>query len=226
MFTQRALDFLYHNRLNNSSEWYRQHKADYEAYLLQPFKQLVTDLAPTMLAIDDKLIVEPKVDRSISRIYRDMRLVRDGYRYRDKMWALFVRDKKLYNGLPAFYFELSPYGFSYGCGYYKADAESNNNLYALIRMHAREYLDAVDCVNSQNTFSLCGDPVKPKADASCTEKDVKWLSLSNIGLIVNSKDYALLTSPDLSAVLAEQFKQIAPFYRFLMKAEAMRTAAK
>ena len=224
MFTQRALDFLYFNHKNNSKQWYQQHKEDYQKYLVEPFKELVIALTPTMLSIDDRFIVEPKVDKTISRIYRDMRYASDGYLYRDKMWCVFLRDKKLYNGLPGFYFELSPYGFRYGCGYYQADGQSVKNFRQLILDNSPEYQKAIECYKNQSIFKLYGEKLKTSRYPDYPEEAQEWLMLKNAGLITESQDINLLFSENLGKILAEQFMMIKPFYDMLKKAEEMKNS--
>ena len=94
----KTLDFLFENKLNNSKEWYHAHKKEYTELVLRPLAELVVKLKPTMLELDPDLIVEPRVTRSISRIYRDTRFSKDKSLYRDNMWLIFIRDKKLYEG--------------------------------------------------------------------------------------------------------------------------------
>ena len=222
MFTQRSIDFLYFNHNYNSKEWYKQHKDDYQQYLVRPFAELVTDLTPTMLSIDPHFIVEPKIDKTISRIYRDMRYATDGYLYRDKMWCVFLRDKKLYNGLPGYFFELSPYGFRYGCGYYQADAQSVKNFRQLILDGSKEFQAAFECYKNQSVFQLYGEELKGSKFADCDDEVRNWLNRKNTGLITESNDINLLLSENLSQVLAEQFLSIKPFYDLLAKAEEMK----
>ncbi len=222
MFTQRALDFLYFNHKNNSKIWYQDHKEDYREFLVKPFAELVTALAPTMLSIDANLIVEPKIDKAISRIYRDMRYASDGYLYRDRMWCVFLRDKKLYNGLPGYFFEISPYGFRYGCGYYQADGRSVKNFRQLILDNSPEYKDAMACFKAQNVFTVYGETLKTSRYPDYSPEAQDWLNRKNVGLITESQDIDLLFSENLANVLAEQFLSIKPFYDMLLKAELMK----
>lgn len=224
MFTQRALDFLYFNHLNNSKVWYQEHKSDFQEYLVKPFAELVTDMTPAMLSIDPKFIVEPKIDKTISRIYRDMRYASDGYLYRDRMWCVFLRDKKLYNGLPGYFFELSPYGFRYGCGYYQADGKSVKNFRRLILDGSPEYKAAMECYKSQNVLSVYGEKLKGDRYADTPQEAREWLNLKNIGLIAESKDINLLFSENLAQTLSELFVQIKPFYLLMQKAEEMKSS--
>ncbi|MDE6060121.1 MAG: DUF2461 domain-containing protein [Clostridia bacterium] len=222
MFTQRALDFLYFNHKHNSKQWYQEHKDDYKKYLVEPFAELVTALTPTMLSIDEHFIVEPKVDRTISRIYRDMRYASDGYLYRETMWCTFMRDKKLYNGLPGYFFEISPYSFRYGCGYYQADGQSIKNFRQLILDGSPEFKAAFDCYNNQSVFTLYGEKLKSCKYTEYPPEVQDWLTYKNAGLLTESKDINLLLSKNLADVLAEQFLMIKPFFDLLQKAEEMK----
>lgn len=220
MFTQRTLDFLYHNRRNNSPDWYKAHKQDYQKYVLLPFEQLVKDLREPMLSIDPKFVVEPKVDMTISRIYRDMRFASDGYRYRENVWCIFARDKRAYKGYPGYYFEVSPYNFSYGCGYYSTEPATMENLRKLILSGSEEFQRAEQCVASQKTFSIYGD--KRNSLQGQSQIATELINRANLGLSVQSMDINLLFSDKLSKILAERFLKIKPFYDLLIKAESMR----
>lgn len=127
MFLQKTIDFL-ENRLQNSKVWYKEHKTEYREYVLEPFIEFVNSLAPALLSLDDMIICEPKVNKAISRIYRDMRFSEDKSLYRDIMRCFIMRNKKLYNGFPGFLFELSPNGFRYGCGYYAAGSGTMDSI--------------------------------------------------------------------------------------------------
>ena len=107
--TDEALDFLFINRINNSREFYQQHKSQYRALVVEPLAELVERLAPAVLSIDDQIDCTPKIGKCISRIHRDTRFSYDKSLYRDTAWIGFMRIKKLYNGLPGFFFEISPY---------------------------------------------------------------------------------------------------------------------
>jgi uncharacterized protein (DUF2461 family) len=51
-FSHRTLKFLRGLKANNSKDWFQAHRADYEEYVLQPLRKLVTDLGDFMLDID------------------------------------------------------------------------------------------------------------------------------------------------------------------------------
>ena len=69
-FSAKTLDFLFENRLQDSRDWFLDHKDTYQAVLLEPMKDLVRSLTPVMLEIDAKVTTEPRVDKTICRLRR------------------------------------------------------------------------------------------------------------------------------------------------------------
>lgn len=186
---------------------------------MQPFAEFVKQLTPTMLSIDPNFVCEPKMDRTISRIFRDMRRATDGYRYRENMWCIFARDKRQYGEMPGYYFEISPYSFSFGCGFYRADATTIKNYRRLIASGSKQFTDAFAAVNSQPELKLYGDAAKIARPKKMTDEVYDWYCRTNIGVSAESNDYALLMSDALAPFLAETFSAIAPFYHLILSAE-------
>ena len=137
------------------------------------------------------------------------------------MWCMFIRDKKLYSGLPGFFFELSPYGFQYGCGYYQASPVSVKNFRQLILDNSPEYQKAMECVKNQSIFYVYGEELKTSKYPDYPPEAQDWLNRKNIGLLTESQDIDLLMSDKLADVLAQQFLSIKPFYNMMLKAESI-----
>ena len=83
------------------------------------------DLSPTMLELDPEFNTEPKVDKTICRVWRDTRYTKDPSLYRDHMWIIFKRGGRMHGtDHPGMYVEINQDGFSYGCGFYYASTPS------------------------------------------------------------------------------------------------------
>ena len=221
-FSKESLDFLFENRLMDSKPWFLEHRSIYEEKVLEPMRQLVEALTQTMLGIDERMICEPKIGRSISRIYRDTRFSRDKSVFREKIWCVFLRDKKLYDGLPAFFVEVTPDGFSYGCGYWMASTASMARFRQFILDDDRDYKAARKAIESNKIFDLYAEKLKRTKYPDESEYKREWLDMKNIGAICYSMDFDLLFSDKLAEKLAEDLKTLAPFYRFLMKVETSK----
>ena len=221
-FSKESLDFLFENRLMDSKPWFLEHRSIYEEKVLEPMRELVEALTPTMLDIDERMICEPKIGRSISRIYRDTRFSRDKSVFREKIWCIFLRDKKLYDGLPAFFVEVTPDGFSYGCGYWKASTASMEKFREFILNDDKDYKAARRAVEKSEIFELYAEKLKRTKYPNESEEKREWLDMKNIGAICYSNDFELLFSDRLAEKLATDLKTLAPFYKFLMKVETSK----
>ena len=219
-FSEETVKFLFENRVMDSKSWFLEHRADYDRLVLEPMRELVVGLEPAMLSIDPQLICEPKVGRSISRIYRDTRFSNDKSIFRDVMWCVFIRDKKLYNGLPGFWFEFSPRIFRYGCGYYQASSESMDAMRDMIIADEKSFKAAQKAFNKQSVFHLGDSKYKRSRYPDQPEEKREWLDLRSMDFITESEDFDLLFSDALAEKLSADFKLLAPMYDFMMAAEA------
>lgn len=218
-FSQKTLDFLFENRLHDSREWFREHQEDYQTLVIQPLKQLVTDLTPVMLELDDSFITEPRVDKTICRIWRDTRYTRDPSLYRDNMWIIFKRGGKMHGtDFPGVYFDISPDGFSYGCGFYHASTGYMETMRSLILEDAPEFRAAQKAYRKQNTFLMEGDCYKRPRYGAYPKPLQDWLERRGISFNAESHDFSLLFSPSLTEFLTEEFRKLFPVYRFLLLA--------
>lgn len=215
-FSQRSVDFLFENRLHDSREWFNEHREDYRIYVTEPMKELILELAPTILKIDPLIEINPA---RISRLYRDMRLHPDSI-FRDHIWYTFSRTREQYHALPGFYFSIGAAGISYGCGYYCASASSMNALRSLMLAGDDSFKQAFLAVEKQKTFSLYGDMYKRSKFPDQPEELRRWLDRKDIGLSFDTNDPEVMFSEKLAKKVASDFRRIAPFYDFCMKAEA------
>ena len=225
-FSQQSIDFLIENKIHDSRAWYQEHKGLYAEFVLDPFVELVAQLGPAMLKIDPAFIIEPRVDRTLSRIYRDTRFSKDKSLYRDNMWMVFMREKKLYGGLPAFYFDLSPQGFSYGMGYYQASTASMDAIRQLILDNAAQYKKADAAFRKQDIFRMEGEAYKRSKYTDMPPEKREWLDKKNLSFNCHNEDFDLLFSARLPDALSEGFMLLAPIYDFLCRAEARRESEK
>lgn len=224
MITQETLDILVENRLNDSKIWYEQQKPEIKRLVIEPFFEIIEELAPTMLNIDGEMIVEPKVDRTLSRIYRDTRFFKDKTRYRDSVWLHFNRDKNLYPGYPGFFFELKPIFAWWGCGFYPVDSamtESYRKMILdrdLIFMQAKEAVD-YQLIDAKSTFVLDDmDKYKRTKYPQEPEEYRNWLDRKAVYLVHTEPDPTAVFTDDLAKRLAEDFKSLIPLYRFMCAA--------
>lgn len=220
MFTPNTINFLVENKMNNSKIWFTDHKDEFNEFVIQPLAQLVSSLTPTIHQIDSKIDCTPKVGKCISRIYRDTRFSKDKSLYRDVMWIVFMQEKKLYNGNCGFFFELSPNGFRYGCGYYQAPIQVMDNMRKLIDKKDISFDKAQQCYEQLNKeFHIYGELYKKTKYKGKDEIIRHWYDRRDIGFIRESTDVEFLFSNKLLKQLSTDFMKLKDIYDFLYKAE-------
>ena len=224
VFSAKTLDFLFENKIHDSKNWFTEHKQQYQELVFDPLHDLVEVLAPHMLKIDDKLTVEPRVDRTICRIRRDTRFTRDKSIYRANMWIIFKRGKMHGTEVPGIYFDLSGAGFSYGCGFYSASSEYMQTLRELILQGHPTFVKANRALQKQTIFHLDGDRYKRSKFAGQSEALRFWLDRKGISFNAGSKDFDLLFSDRLSEKLIADFALLKPLYDFLLFVSEERIA--
>lgn len=214
-FSPQTLDFLFENRLNDSKIWFNEHKDEYNRYVSEPFEEFMSAVMSRMGEIDELISYT-----RMSRIYRDARFAKGKSVFRENMWCIFGRGRELYKSLPAFYFDISPNGFEYGCGYYMASADSMAAIRELILSDSPYFTAAADAYASQNVFELYGDIYKRSRFPLESEEKRFWLDRKTIGLSAGSTDWQLLFSDKLADKIVDDLISVVPVYNLFMAAEA------
>lgn len=221
MFSDDTINFLIENRINNSREWFLANKKEYRKYVVEPMAELVEELRPCINRIDPEIDVQSRVGKSISRINRDLRYSKDKSLYRDVIWCSFYRPRSGMYLPPGLFFELSPDGFRYGCGYYSAPSSSMKAIREMILTDNKAFKAARAAFDRQNIFSLEGEEYKRERYSDEPEYKREWLNKKNMVFIKNSTDFALLYSDKLGKVLTDGFYLLEDIYSFLVKAEEL-----
>jgi uncharacterized protein (TIGR02453 family) len=72
-FSKETLPFLESIRQNNNKEWFELHKKEYEELILNPSRTFVQEMGEHLQALEPTINFEPKINKSLFRIYRDIR---------------------------------------------------------------------------------------------------------------------------------------------------------
>ncbi len=219
-FTPATLAFLRELKANNSKAWFETHKGDYQEHLLPPFAALVEQLAPAMLAIDPAFETRPAVDKTLSRIRRDIRFSRDKSPYRACMWLAFKHPGKGWQERPGFFFELAPDAYRFGMGFYAASKPTMDVLRHTIEDNQDAFARQVDFLDNQTTFAIEGDLYKRVLNPALPENLRAWHNRKNVFLTCNRPSDSRLFDSTLGRDLAAGFTMIAPLYQFLSRLAA------
>ena len=72
-FSKKTLPFLSSIKKNNDKEWFEAHRSEYEELILNPSRAFVVEMGEHLQALEPTINAEPKINKSLYRIYRDTR---------------------------------------------------------------------------------------------------------------------------------------------------------
>ncbi|MEN8173146.1 MAG: DUF2461 domain-containing protein [Chloroflexota bacterium] len=118
-FPTDTIRFLAELRANNNKPWFDEHKPDFEAFIMNPARAFVGALGKRLRELSHDVVADPRVNKSIFRIYRDIRFSHDKTPYKTHLALLFWvgEGAKLEN--PGYYFHLDAENLLLGGGIYQ-----------------------------------------------------------------------------------------------------------
>lgn len=217
-FSRKTFTFLRDIGRNNDKAWFEAHRGDYEQHVLQPLRDLVTDVADFMLGIDLSFEVAPAVGKTISRIYRDTRFSKDKSPFRDCMWIVFKRSGQEWaRYIPGYFLEISPKSYRYGLGFYDAAPDLMARLRKQIDEDPESFLKAIAWFAKQKTFTLEGQRYKRPLGQDKPEPIRTWYGFKSFYLSCDRKIDESILSDRLADDLMTGFGMTAPLYRYLLR---------
>src|ERR1043166_5780922 len=132
-FTADTLRFLRGLAAHNNKPWFEAHRADYEASLREPMRQLVEEMSERFTRVAPEMTGDPR--RSVFRINRDIRFSKDKSPYKTNGGCWFYHraatsrvGAEAEAGSAGFYFHLQPGKSFVGGGMWRPPRPSLNKL--------------------------------------------------------------------------------------------------
>jgi uncharacterized protein (TIGR02453 family) len=224
-FDKETIRFYKDLSLNNKKEWFDGNRADYDCFVLRPARDLVVDLGERLKEIAPNIIADPRVNKSLFRINRDVRFSKDKTPYKTHLAILFWEGKRKRMECSGFYFHVETEKLLVGAGIYMFPKEHlteyrNSVVHPVHGPKLVEAIDAVEAGVNVKGDGKCGiysgnrykkvprgfDPDHERADL-----------LLNKGLtaFAESKIIDEFYSAELVDYLFEYYKKMAPLHHWL-----------
>jgi uncharacterized protein (TIGR02453 family) len=117
-FSPQCVQFWSDLTRNNNKAWFEEHKPDYDKYVLDPSREFVIALGERLRVLVPDIHAEPKVNKSLFRIYRDIRFSKDKTPYKTHMAIWFWEGNARRMQCSGFYFQIEPPELLLGTGIY------------------------------------------------------------------------------------------------------------
>ena len=209
-FSDATIDFMWGIRFNNERSWFQQHKEEYQAHLYTPMKELAQEVFVRVDGAHPELGLCCKV----SRIYRDARRLHGRGPYKDHLWFCIRGAGEQWHDRPTFWFELAPEQWSYGLGFWCAQASTMVKFRARLDREPGQAEKLLRAVDSRNEFILEG-PAYARARKAPAPGLAEWYNKKNFSFSHEEPNSAILYHADLVDRLSAGMEFLMPLYRFL-----------
>jgi len=207
-FTPDAVQFLWGVRFNNNREWFAAHKQEYLDYLDRPLRELSQQLLDAMNKAYPKLGFQ----QHVSRIYRDARRLFGRGPYKDHLWLVIERPTEDHSGHPAFYFEIAPNYYSYGCGFWDMTPETAGKHRVRIDRDPKK-LETLARRLNRSKFRLFGEEYK-RAKGDVGKLLNPWYNRKNLGISYEDNCEGVLFTPELFDEILDGFRFLMPYFNY------------
>jgi uncharacterized protein (TIGR02453 family) len=128
-FFPETLTFFTELAANNNKPWFDAHRTDYDTYVLEPSRAFVIALGDRLRDLAPEVMADPRINKSIFRIYRDVRFSKDKTPYKTHLALWFpVHQVGAISSVslggskfdyPGYYFHLEPSNLMLGAGIHR-----------------------------------------------------------------------------------------------------------
>ena len=122
-FPKQTLAFLRGLGKHNDKAWFDAHRADYDAYYMEPAKAFVAAIGRKLALFEPGITAEPRVNGSIFRINRDIRFSKDKTPYKDHLDLWFWEGPERKTAVSGFFFRLRHDSLLLGVGNHSFDKD-------------------------------------------------------------------------------------------------------
>jgi uncharacterized protein (TIGR02453 family) len=220
-FSQQSITFLKDLAANNNKEWFEKNRDIYENHVMMPLRQLATILGPVVKSIDSEIETSPTVNKTISKIYRDIRFSNDKSPFRTGLWLTFRRPNKIWGNVPEFYFYFTPEEYHYGMGFYSATPATMERFRHNMNIHRDRFSQIAGFFESRKDIEVGGEDYKKQIPNDLPEEFQKWYRKRNLYTSIVRKMDRSFFSPGLKDDIENFFRDTSGLYLFLIESTSL-----
>ena len=215
-FTCESIDFLKNLRENNTKEWFLAHKAKYEELILEPSKLFVAEMGEELQVLVPNIKATPKINQSLFRIYRDIRLSKDKTPMKSRIGIVFWRGSGKRLQSASFYIHFSPDELLVASGIrgFSKDSLEGYREYIKYEKNAQELENIIHTLKNRG-FEF-PDP-KYKRYPRGFDKDEKFSYLSLYAAMFAFKrlNPKMICSEKLNEILFDIYQELLPLFEWI-----------
>jgi uncharacterized protein (TIGR02453 family) len=107
-FPPEAVTFFQGLQNNNNKTWFEARKPDYQKFVLEPAQEFIEEMGVRLKQLSPGIHADPRVNRSIFRIYRDIRFSKNKTPYKTHLGIWMWEGEGAKFESSGYYFHLEP----------------------------------------------------------------------------------------------------------------------
>jgi len=203
---------------NNTKLWFDEHRADFQTYVMTPAQLFVEAMGARLKALAPNVTADPRVNRSLFRLNRDVRFSRDKSPYKTHLAFWFWEGNRPRMENSGFYFHIEPDSIMTGTGlYFFPKPLLNAYRQAVVHpVYGPKLADAIAAVRSKPGYDVWGKHYK-KVPAGFDPKheNSKLLLYDGMTAFLEEPIPQELFSVKIIDYVYERFEQMAPIHRWV-----------
>lgn len=223
MFTQATFRFLEALSANNERPWFEAHKQEYEDFVRTPALDFISRMSDEIPSISRHFLAQPKkVGGSLMRVYRDTRFSRDKTPYKTNIGIQFRHELGKDIHAPGYYLHIAPNDSFLAVGLWRPEPDALFKIRQAIAQDDDSWLAARDDKKFRSRFTLEGDALANAPRGFARDhplvEDLKRKDFIAMAPLTRK----VVTSNTLRSHVVDNFRQAAPYMRFLCQALDIR----
>jgi len=220
-FTKDSLSFLADLAGNNNRDWFNPRKEDYKGLVQSPMLELAAELNHALAGFAPEFCTPPQ--KSVFRVYRDIRFSKDKRPYKTNIAALFWDARGEKRSGPAFYVSVSPNEVMIAAGLYSpAPPEA-----LLLRQHIAGDHERLRKILAEKPLrrrfrEMPSESLQRAPKGFAADHPAMDLLLRKHWVLTSTETGDACLKPRFAASAATAFEALTPFVRFLNEPFAAR----
>lgn len=214
LYSSKSFNFLQQLYFNNDKEWFVANKKKFDDHILNPTKELISELELFINSIDQSLETKPAINKAITTIYRDTRFSKNKTPLKTHFGINFRKPISTWKQRPSFNFRINPTGYSFGVVIMKNNPDKFHDYRDHINS-SPEFRKILKKLSKDKDLSLWGEEYKKYHHQ---DKNIElWYNKKNLYLTVHKDQNEVTTKENLIFQIMDIYKYLTPFYLQLDK---------